>query len=308
MRRRRALLSTTATLAGLAGCSGILGGDETATSPDRTTASPGESPTPNASIEPTDRRTQTPTTQPTHHPTETPTPEPTDRPEPPESFHQEWTFGNPDDWVERNRVTEYPETTSTDWRPPYARTAEFSHGPTTAEFEAAIEATEGPRLACAVMSKWKLPDAYSNSPYGLAHTARTWVTTTFDDCPLTVVGPETVHVLGDELRTGYTVGMDRLRVEGDTGQLGTAFRAVADGASVRVQRVTYEADGILYGLHSDDRRFGYFVVGAWPATDAVTLHTDGRGTVDVAAPVRGEHWRLERRVRRVLERVDLTAG
>lgn len=288
MRRRRVLLATAAIVSGVAGCSGD--GDETGT-----TSETVRSGTPTTTETPSSEKA-------TASETSTST---SDRETPPAAFKPAWSFDADDDWTERHRSTEYPDSDeAVDWTPDYARSAEYAHVPSREELAAAVGATDVPPLVCGVASKWALPKEFSNTSVGLVAVVREWFETKFEPFPASVVGPENVEPFQSELESGRKIGHDRHDVEGDTGRLDAPFRATLDRESVEVERVSYAADGLLLGLVGSEERVGYLVGGAWPAEDRVTLHTSDNGTIDVSATVSGESWGVEDRLVAVLNDME----
>lgn len=275
MRRRQVLLGTTVMVTGFAGCNSSRSGNEMDTSTN----------------ESTDRTTASETAP----ASETP----------PDEFTQEWLFDREDDWTERRRVTEYPDSDeAVDWTPHYARSAEYAHVPSRDELKSATDASDVPPVGCAVLSKWALPAEFSNTPVGLVARVREWFESRFEECLVNEVSPIWVEPSKSELESGRTIGSDDYDADGDTGRLEATLPVTVDGESVDVERMTYDAEAHLYSLLGPKKRIGYLAGGAWPATDAVTLHTVENGEIDVSATVSGESWGLEERLVDVLENID----
>jgi hypothetical protein len=275
MRRRQVLLATTAIATGFAGCNSSRSGIETGTHANQTTAST--------------------TTSETSHTPETP----------PEEFAQEWSFDRDDDWTERRRATDYPNSDeAVDWTPNYARSAGYVHVPSGEELASTIDTSDAPAVGCAVLSKWALPSEFSGTPVDLVAEVRGWYKMQFDWCPIRDVSPQDVEPFQNELESGRIIGSDNYDAEGDTGRLKSTFQATVDDELIDVERVTYEAEAHLYGLLGPEKRVGYLAGGGWPVTDTVTLHTAENGEVDVTASVNGESWKIEDGLIEVLNDID----
>lgn len=299
MRRRQALLGTTALLAGFAGCNGIGFGNETDLSTDRSSDSPTQAETVTPSETPQPSKTATPAETPTSPP------DSINRETPPPKFRQGWSFDRDGDWTEQRRITEYPDTDDAyNWTPDYARTAEYAHVPSQEELASALGGAEVPPLGCAVMSKWALPADYSNTSVGFVHLGRKWFATQFEECPVNILNPVWHEPGQSKLESGRTIGDDDHEAEGDTGRPTSPFQATVGDDSIEVERVTYSAEGLLLGLLGPDDRVGYLAGGGWPATDTVTLHTVGHGEMDVTVKVSGESWNVEDRLVEVLNDID----
>lgn len=275
MRRRQVLLATTTIATGFAGCNSSRSGNETGTHTSHTTTGTITSETPSAS--------------------ETP----------PEAFAQEWSFDRNDDWTERRRTAESPDSDeAVDWTPNYARSAEYAHVPSRAELASAIDSPDAPAVGCAVLSKWALPSEFSGTPVDLVAEVRDWFQMQFDWCPIRDVSPQDVEPFQNELASGRSIGSDSYAAVGDTGRLKSTLQATVDDELIDVDRVTYEAEAHLYGLLGPEKRVGYLAGGGWPVTDTVTLHTAANGTVDVTAAVSGESWEIEDSLVEVLNEID----
>ena len=281
MKRRRVLLGTTIVLAGVAGCS--------------------------------DNRMENKTNSPTNSPSQTLTPSETPTSPPatsvretvPTGLKQEWSLDRDDDWTERRRLTEYPDSDdAVDWTPDYARTAEYAHESSREEFAATVGSPDVPPLICAVASKWALPTDFSNTSVGLVAEVREWFETQFVECPVSVLKAEHVEPSTSELESGQIIGRDPYEAEGYTDRLKPPFTATIDGESVEVARVSYAAECMLFGLVGSDEQVGYLVGGAWPASNDVTVQTVKNGEMDVSATVSGESWRIKNRLVGVLEDID----
>lgn len=276
MKRRQVLLSTAAVISGMAGCSGE--------SPEDATGISEESPSETSS------------------PAETPT---TTRETPPADFAKEWTLDADDDWTERRRLTEYPDSDeAVDWTPDYARTAEYVHVPSREALASVINASDVPPVLCAVSSKWALPAEFSGTPVDLVANVRDWFGTRFDECGVSVAHPENVDPGVSELDSGREIGWDRYVVKGDTGRLDAPFQAIVDGESVEVKRVRYEAGGLLLGLLGPEKHVGFFAGGGWPSEDSAVLHTVENGEKTVSATVGGESWGVKDSLVGVLNDVE----
>ena len=281
MMRRRALLGTITALAGLAGCSGNRTVDKTSTPID------------------------TPMVTPTSSDTPIPSPEPPNRETPSADFTQEWSLDESNDWTERQRVAEHPDSDeAVDWTIDYARSAEYAHVPSRQKLASAVDAPDVPPLICAVSSKWALSTNFSGTPVDLVAEVRNWFESKFEKCTVSVNGPENVEPFTAELESGRTTGLDRHEAEGDTGRLDSPFRATIDGESVKVERVSYMAEGVLLGLLGPKKHVGYLVGGAWPSADRVVLHTVENGNRNVSATVSGETWGSKDTLVEVLNDLD----
>lgn len=280
MRRRQVLFGTTALLAVFAGCSGSA---ENGTEP------PTETPSPTPVSTPTETAT----------PTETPTPHPET---PPADFDPEWLFDEDDDWTEQRRWTETPDTSrGDDWPPAYGRAVEYAHAPSREAFASAANVDDPPALCGAVLSKWALRGDFSD---GIVKRFSRWFETRFEGCAVSIEAPSVVHPYTTELDSGTVVGRHPYRAEGDTGRLDTPLRASVDGRSVDVQRITYEAEGVLFGHVGPAGRVGYVVGGGWPTDDAVMLHTREGPGVEVTPEVNGEAWGVTDALVAVLDDVE----
>lgn len=283
MNRRQALLGTTTVIAGLAGCSGNRTGDGTSTSTD----TPPETPT--SSKESTSSETATSTA---------------DRETPPADFAPEWSFDADDDWTERRRLTEYPDSDeAADWTPDYARSTEYAHVRSREKLAAAIDASDVPPLVSAVLSKWAFSTEAPNTSVDFVAEVRGWFMDQFETFEFDSGSPENVVPDESELESGRVIGRGLYELEGDTGRLDSPFRATVDNESVEVNRVSYDAEGVLLGFVTQKERVGFLAGGAWPAEDGVTLHTAEKGELAVSATVSGESWDVENSLFEVLNDV-----
>lgn len=300
MRRRKALLGMAAIITGLSGCN-----EDQSNSTNTVTSQLSDSPVPSATESSTETtihsETATETPSASETTTETSSAKPTDQQTPPPEFRQRWLLDRDNDWMERRKVTEYPETDDAyNWRPNYAYTTEYVHVPSQENLGSVLGGVNAPPLACAVVSKWALPSDYSNSSVGLVHQGRQWFKERFTNCPVTVISPQVVEPSQSELESGQIFGKDRYEVEGDTGQLESSFQTTINDDSVTVERITYNAKGLLLGLLGTDDKIGYFAGGGWPIADTITLYTADNGTVEVSAPVSGKSWHIENQLKEVL--------
>lgn len=285
MKRRQVLLGSAVVLGGVAGCSKYRSGT-----------------TPNTTRSPSETRIISKTR--TSSETTTSSPGPSERKTPPADFHQKWTFDEDDDWTERRRRTEYPDSDdAVDWTPDYARSAEYSHAPSREELAGTVDASDVPSVVYAISSKWALPVEFSDTSVGLVAEVRDWFMNQFDSLHFDFGSPENVEPSGTELESGRSIGFDRYELEGDTGQLDHPFRATVNDETIEVNRVSYESEGRLLGLVDRDERIGYLAGGGWPVDDTVTLHT-GDGAVNVSATVSGESWEVEDHLVGALEEID----
>lgn len=292
MKRRRALRSATVVIAGLAGCSQNQFRNRTNRSSTRPSAATTTSGT---TAKPTRSSGTTTTTTPR-------------RTTPPPDFTQEWSFDGEENWMEHSRYTEYPQTHyAYNWNPKFARTAQYSHVSSQAELASALDASGVPPIVCAGLSKWALPTEFPGSrdkPGNLVADVRNWFKTWFEGCTVDVGDPKYVEPFVQKLNSGTKVGWYPHEAKGDTGQLQTPFRAIVDGGSIEVTRVTYEAEAVLIGLPGPELRVGFLAGGGWPKEDAVALHTAENGTIDVSVSVSGESWGIEDRLFDVLNEID----
>jgi hypothetical protein len=279
MNRRQALLGTTTLIAGLAGCSGDRTGDGTSTSTNTS-----------SSKESTSSETTTSTA---------------DRETPPADFAPEWSFDADDDWTERRRLTEYPDSDeAVDWMPDYTHSTEYAHSPSREELESAIEASEVPPVVSAVLSKWGFSTDGPNTSVDFVAEVREWFMDQFETFEFDYGSPENVTPDKSELESGQVIGRDLYELQGNTGRLDSPFQATVEGESVKVNKVSYDAKGVLLGFVGQEKRSGFLASGAWPAKDSMTLHTVENGETVVSATVSGESWNVENSLSDVLNGVE----
>lgn len=281
MRRRQVLLSTTTVITGLAGCNGNRTGEQTESETERSTESPPSSETQTTS--------ETPASV-SHRET------------PPAEFEQKWSFDTDDDWTERYRLTQYPDSDeSVDWTPSYARSAVYAHIASREEFASAVDTPDVPRVGCAILSKWAFSTESPNTPVDFVDEVRGWFMDQFENFHFDFGSPENVEPYKSELESGQEIGRDLYELEADTGQLDAPFRATVDETSVEVNRVSYGAGGVLLGFVGSDDHVGFLAGGVWPVEDSVTLHTVESGEIEVPATVSGDSWDIEISLLDVLE-------
>jgi hypothetical protein len=224
---------------------------------------------------------------------------------PPADFAPEWSFNADVDWTERQRLTEYPDSDeAVDWTPDYALSTEYAHVPSRKEIASMVDATNVPPLICAVLSKWKFSTALPNTSVDFVAEVRGWFMDQFNTFTFDFGSPVTVEPFSSELDSGRVVGSDSYELVGDTGQLDSPFQATVDDKSVEVERVRYEAEGVLMGFVDRKEHSGFLAGSAWPAEDSVTLHTAESGEIDIFPTVSGESWNIEDSLFDVLNEID----
>lgn len=270
MNRRALLLSATTLVTGLAGCN----------------------------REQTENRTST--SHPSPKTTESPT-----RKTPPQDFAQEWVLESDKDWMELHRETEYPTSDeAVNWTPEFVRTAEYAHMPSRRALESTLSASDIPPINCAVLSKWALPAKHSITPADFVAEVRGWFTSKFGECSVNISDPENVEPSTTNLDSGVVIGKGPYEGYGDTGRMKDPFQASISGESVEVERMRFEAGGVLFGHLNASKRVGYLAGGGWANEDSVTIDTVEAGEKDISADVSGKSWNLQESLLSVLNDVD----
>lgn len=222
----------------------------------------------------------------TPSPTATRSPTPHERATPSTDFYIDWPYDDSANWVEDSRLTQYPGTDEwAEWEPIYARTAKFTHVPTSEELASLTENStqnEVPALRLAVASKWRFHDEFSKTGVGFVDSVTDWFGAQFESGPMNDVDAIWVEPSSKELDSGETVGSHTIDGVGDTGELETTFEAKVGGELHEVTRVTFEARGGLYGLIGPEEQVGYLVGEMLPKQDTVTFHTADQDSLTIS--------------------------
>lgn len=121
---------------------------------------------------------------------------------------------------------------------------------------------------------------------------------------MNITDPANVEPSTTELDSGVVIGTDTYECYGDTDQLEAPFQANISGESVTVERMRFEAGGVLFGHLSPSKRVGYLVGGGWAKEASVTIGTVEAGEKDISANVGGKFWNFHESLLSVLEDVD----